>query len=230
MHTLSKQQKRTVGLDFIDVEEVGLTNIIDACRTGGVRRVLYVTSIGVAADAPSSWTRGRYRTEQLLLTSGLDATVLRPGMIVGPGGDGFDMVERGGRSRVAILLAGRTQRFRPVAVDDLATTVVDLLDEPASYGHHFDVGSDDVLTMDQMVDKVAEHLGRSRPIKVHLPRRLIAQLAPLIERITGVPPGAVAGLVGKGADSDLVGNPEAIRPLLTSAPRTFDQALTDALA
>jgi len=228
VHTLSPQPGRQAGHGFVDVEAAGAGNIIDACRAKDVSRLLYVTSIGVASDARSSWLRGRARVEELLFTSGLDVTV-RPGMIVGHGGDGFGMVERGARRRAAVLLSSPRQRFRTVAVDDLARQLVALLGDPRSFGRHFDVGSDDVLTIDEMLDLAAEHLGRPHPAKVHLPRSVIARIAPAIERAARMPPGAVRGFVGEGSDADMIGDTTAIRALLDQPPWPFREAMAQAL-
>ncbi|GAA1641748.1 SDR family oxidoreductase [Actinoplanes couchii] len=227
VHTLSKQVSDG---DFMDIEQAGLRNVLDAAHRHGVRRMLYVTAIGTAPDAGSSWGRGRARTERMLFDSGLDVTVLRPGMIVGLGGDGFGMVARGARSAVTVLLASRTQRFRTVWVDDLASALVEVLDEPRSYGRHFDVGSDDVLTIGEMMDSAADHLGRRHPIRIHLPRRVIAGVAPLIERVAGMPRGAVAGFVGPGADADMIGDTTEIRRLLPRAPRGYREAMVSSLS
>jgi uncharacterized protein YbjT (DUF2867 family) len=229
VHTLSPQPGRQAGHDFVDVEAAGAVNIINACRANNVSRLLYVTSIGVASDARSSWQRGRAHIEELLFTSGLDVTVLRPGMIVGHGGDGFGMVERGARRRTAVLMSSRHQRFRTIAVDDLAHQLVALLDEPRSFGQHFDVGSDDVLTIDDMLDRTAEYLGRRRPAKIHLPRSVIARIAPVIERAARMPPGAFRGFVGEGSDADMVGDATAVRAFLDQPPRPFGEAMAQAL-
>lgn len=230
VHTLSKQAGGQRTGDFMDVEQTGLRNVIDAARRHGVRRVLYVTAIGTEADAVGSWARGRSRTEGMLFDSGLDATVLRPGLIVGRGGDGFGMVERGARHSVTVLLASRTQRFRTVSVDDLAGALVQLMDDPRSFGQHYDVGSDDVMTIGEMMDVAAGHLGRRRPVKVHLPRGAIAAAAPLIERLAGMPRGAIGGFVGPGADADMIGDAMPIRRLLPHPPRTYREAMAAALA
>ena len=229
VHTVSPQPARETGHDFIDVEEAGVANFIAACHANDVRRLLYVTSIGVAADARSSWTRGRARIETLLFTSGLDVTVLRPGMIVGHGGDGFGLVERGARRRAVLLMSSPHQRFRTVAVDDVANQLVALIDEPRSFGHHFDVGSDDVLSIDEMIDLAADHLDRPHPVKIHLPRRLIARLAPLLERAAKMPPGAIGGFVGAGSDADMIGDAAPIRALLDHPPVPFAAAMAQAL-
>ncbi|MBU2665344.1 NAD(P)H-binding protein [Actinoplanes bogorensis] len=223
VHTLSKQADPSA--DFMDVERTGLRNVIDAAQRHGVRRVVYVTAIGTDPASVNSWARGRAQTERMLFDSGLDATVLRPGMIVGHGGDGFAMVERGARSRVAVLMASRRTRFRTIAVDDLAGALTDVLDEPRAYGKAFDVGSDDVLTIDEMIDIAADHLSRKHPVKVHLPRRALAVVGPLIERVAGMPRGAVGAFVGPGSEADLVGDAKPIRALLTSPPRSFRESL-----
>lgn len=229
VHTISKQTGSDPDHDFIDIERTGLANVVAACQAAEVRRIVYVTSIGVASDAPSAWTRGRFASEQMLFASGLDVTVVRPGMIVGRGGAGFDVIARGAHKAVAVVMAGRGQRFRTIAVDDLAAQMVGLLDEPRSFGQHFDVGSDDVLTMDQMIDIAADHLGRRPPWKIHLPRRAIAFAAPLLERLTGMPRGAIGAFVGPGADADMIGDPSGIRSLLRRQPLSYRQALDTAL-
>lgn len=92
VHTLSSQQGGTAGQRFMDVEAKGLQNIVVACRTHGVARLIYLTSMGNVPDARSEWGRERWKVEQFLLDSGLDVTVVQPGQIVGVGGTGFDMM------------------------------------------------------------------------------------------------------------------------------------------
>lgn len=228
IHTLSPQGPKASGQGFMDVETTGLQNIVSGCQTLGVRRLVYVTSIGVAADAPSAWVRGRAKIEQMLFDSGLDVSVIRPGMIVGRGGSGFEAIVCGARGPAAVVLGSGRQRFRTVAVDDLAYYLVGVLDDPRSFGHHYDVGSDDVLTTGQMIDVAAERLGRRPPVKVHIPSGLLGLAAPLVERMAKMPPGAMKGM----ADSlqiDMSGDPAPIRTILPRLPQTYRQALETAL-
>jgi uncharacterized protein YbjT (DUF2867 family) len=228
IHTLSPQGANSAAQNFMDVEKSGLRNIVNACRTAGVRRLIYVTSIGIAPDAPSAWVRGRSQTEQLLFDSGLDVSVIRPGMIVGRGGTGFDAIARGARRPAAIVLGSGQQRFRTIAVDDLAYYLVGVLDDPRSFGHSYDVGSDDVLTTGQMIDIAAECLGRRHPVKIHVPSGLVGLAAPLIERVTRMPRGAMKGLVDS-LQVDMTGDPTPIRTILQRSPQTYRQALEHAL-
>ena len=224
VHTISRQvTDRSQG--FMDVEALGLENVAAACAASGVKRVMYVTSIGVAEHAGSSWLRGRWATEQALFSSGLDVTVLRPGLIVGRGGDGFGIVNRGATTRFTLAIAARRQKFRTVAVGDLARDIVDLIDRPDSAGKALDVGSDDVLTMREMSAIVAESLQRRPGRLVFIPAGLIRLLAPVVERIAKVPRGAISGFVGDGPREDMTGDPTALREILGRADRPFREAI-----
>ncbi len=228
VHTLSPQGADTAGKGFMDVEMQGLQNIVAACRAHGVRRLVYVTFLGAAPDGASAWIRGRWQAEQFLLHSGLDVTVIRPGMIVGMGGQGFDMTVSNARRRVSIVIGGGQQRFRSIAIDDLVYDLVGVLDDPRASGHCYDVGSDDVLTTDQMIDVAAAILGRQQPGKIHLPRALLGALAPLIERTTKTPQGALKGMLD-GLKTDMIGDPTPIRVLLPRPLLSYRQAVERAL-
>lgn len=210
------------------VELQGLENVVAACRAHGVRRLIYVTSLGIAADAASEWLRERWRAEQLLLESGLDATVIRPGMIVGAGGRGFEMLASQAGRPVAVFLGGG-QRLRTIAVDDLIYYLVGVLDDPRAYRHAFDVGNDDVLTNGQMIDVGAAILGRRPPIKLPLPPTLLGAFAPVLERAGKLPQGALTGLLDSLA-TDGSGDPAPIRALLPRALLSYRQAAERALA
>ncbi len=228
IHTLSPQPGGGARARFMDIETSGVRNVLAACRSHGAHRVIYVTSFGVAPDAPSEWLRERWRTEQLLLNSGLDATVIRPGMIVGVGGQGFDTVVSQAKRRVAITLGGNRPKMRSIALDDLVTYLVGILDEPRTYGECYEVGNEDIFSMNEMIDLVADMLGHRHPVKTQIPRGLLGALAPLVERMTKLPKGAVKGFL-QSLQADSVGDPMPIRAILPRQLLSFRQAAERAL-
>ncbi len=228
VHTLSPQPASAAGQGFMDVESNGLGNIVEACRTNRVRRLIYVTSLGMAPDAPSAWLRERWKIEQSLLNSGLDVSVIRPGQIVGVGGRGFDMMMTQARKSVAMVIGSGRQRWRNIALDDLIYYLVGVLDEPRAYGHPYDVGCDDILTNSQMIDIAAEVLGRRPPRKLHLPVRLLGALAPLIERMSKLPKGSMKAFLDS-TEVDCIGDPTPIRSILPRPTLSYRQAVERAL-
>ena len=227
IHTLSPQSGSAADQRFMAVELNGLQNIVTACEAQGVRRLIYVTSLGTTADASSEWLRERWRAEQFLLDSGLDGTVIRPGMIVGAGGRGFEMLAGQAKKSVAVFLGGR-HRMRTIAVDDLIYYLVGVLDDPRAFGQRYDVGNDDVLTNSEMIDADAEIRGRRRPLKLPIPPSLLGTLAPLVERTGKLPRGAIRGLADALKD-DGIGDPMPIRAILPRPLLSFRQAAERAL-
>ena len=229
VHTLSSQHANTAGQGFMEIEMNGLRNIVQACQARGVRRLIYVTSLGVAPDAANTWVRERWKTEQFLLHSGLDVTVIRPGQIVGAGGRGFDMMVSQAKKPVSLnLFGGGRQQMRNIAIDDLVYYLVGVLNDPRAYGQSYEVGCDDLLTNNQMMDLTAELLGRHHPIKLDVPRTLLRAFAPLIERAGKLPKDSIRGVLD-GPQTDLEGDPRPIRALLPRPPLPYRQAVERAL-
>ena len=228
IHTLSPQHANTKGQGFMDVELNGLRNIVAACQTHGVRRLIYLTSLGTGPKTRSEWTRERWKAEQFLLQSGLDVTVIQPGQIVGVGGTGFDMMVSGAKKSVTLMLANGKQKWRNIAVDDLVYYLVGVLNDSRSFGQCYEVGCDNILSNDQMVDVAAEVLGRPHPRKIHVPRRLLRSLAPLIERLSKLPKGSIKGLMDS-MTTDAVGDPTPIRAILPRPPLPYREAVERAI-
>ncbi len=229
IHTISPQPNGAAGAGFMDIEIAGLENLLAACRAHGVRRLIYVTFLGVDAASPNVWVRRRARAEQLLLTSGLDATCIRPGQIVGRGGRGFGGMVVQARKRLAVTFSPGRQKMRNIAISDLLYYLIGVLEEPRAYGQAFDVGNDEVLTNNQMVDIVAAAQGRRAPLKISAPRGLMILFSGPIERRMGLARGTLkAALSSLGMDA--VGDPLPIRALLPRPLLTYRQAVDRALA
>ncbi len=227
-HSLSPQNPKGKGLDFMEIELEGLHNIVAACREHSVRRVVYISIIGVAPSSPSAWSRGRWKAEQYLLTSGLDVTIIRHGLIVGRGGQGFEMIVGQAKKRVTPVLGNGETKMRHIAIEDLVYYLIGALREPHAYGRSFDVGSDEVRTTDQIINATSDTIGRTHPIKIHIPLSVVRTFAPLIERFTKMPKGAIKGVLD-GADVSLVGDPNPIREILPKPLKSYAQAIQHAL-
>ncbi|MBE5320337.1 NAD(P)H-binding protein [Pedobacter sp. MR2016-19] len=228
VHTLAPQHKDTIRLDFMDVEMNALKNIVAACRLHGVHRLIYVTSLGISANSNDAWTSGRWKTQAYLLESSLDVTIIQPGMIVGIGGQGFNMVLANAQKRIAFVLGNGKNKFRCIAIEDLVYNLIGVLDKSTAYGQCYEVGSDDVLTADELIDRAAAVTGHPNPSKIHIPLGLLRFAAPLVELIAKSPKGAIKGVLD-GLGADMVGDPSAIRQLLPRKPLSYAEAVRQAL-
>ena len=125
--------------------------LVRACQAAGVRRVVHVSALGAALDAPSMYQRSKARGEQVLRAAALDLTLLRPSVIFGAEDKFLNMFAKLQRIFPVVPLAGADTRFQPVWVDDVAQAIVHCLQNPQTVGQVFDLCGPDVMTLKQLV-------------------------------------------------------------------------------
>lgn len=159
--------------------------IIAACRDAGVKRLLHLSALGAALDAPSEYLRSKGVGEQIALAAeDLEVTVLRPSVIFGPE-DGFlNLFARLARFAPLLAVVCPEARFQPVYVGDVAQACVAALGERASFGRRYDLCGPRVYTMKELARYACRVSGRRR-IVLGLPASLAWPLAALLERLPG---------------------------------------------
>ncbi|MBK9019483.1 MAG: complex I NDUFA9 subunit family protein [Sulfuritalea sp.] len=113
--------------------------IAAAATAAGVRRVLHVSALKAATDAPSGYLRSKAAGEAALQTAGLDLTIFRPSVIFGRGDAFLTLFARMARIAPFFPLAGARARFQPVWVEDVAAAVADSLGNAQSIGATYEL-------------------------------------------------------------------------------------------
>ena len=139
-----------------------------ACAQAGVRRLVHVSALGAALDAPSMYQRSKARGEQALRTPGLDLTVLRPSVIFGAEDKFLNVFAKLQRVFPFVPLAGATTRFQPVWVEDVASAITHCLQHTDTIGKTYDLCGPEVFTLKELVQLAAQmsgiNHGRGRPV------------------------------------------------------------------
>jgi nucleoside-diphosphate-sugar epimerase len=113
----------------------GAVKLIAGAKQAGISRYVIVSSVGANPDAPgndtfSVYLRAKGRADEAVRSSGLDATVVRPGGLTNDPGTG----------RVSL---GESLRRGRVPRDDVAAVIVAVLDSPNTIGKTFElIGGD----------------------------------------------------------------------------------------
>jgi uncharacterized protein YbjT (DUF2867 family) len=139
--------------------------VLQAGRSAGVARLLQVSALKAAVDAPSYYLRSKGEAEKLIRESGasVDWTIFQPSVMFGPG-DSF-------LNRFANLLASvpfafplarPNARFQPVLVDDVIEALLRCLRGGPSNGQTYELGGPQVYTLREIVQLVAKLTGRRR--------------------------------------------------------------------
>jgi uncharacterized protein YbjT (DUF2867 family) len=163
--------------------------VLLAARSAGVTRLLQVSALKAAIDAPSYYLRSKGDAERLIResSSALDWTIFQPSVMFGPG-DSFLNRFAG---LLAVLpwffpLAKPNARFQPVLVDDVVEAVLRCLHGGASSRQTYELCGPQVYTLREIVGLVAKLTGRRRWI-IGLPDPLARMQALVMDFVPGRP-------------------------------------------
>lgn len=157
----------------------GARAVADAAQRSGAAALVHVSAIGADADSASNYARTKGEAEAAVREAFANATILRPSTVFGRE-DQFINRFAGMVSRLPVVPVLRAEaRFQPVYVGDVANAVVAALGDPARFGGElFELGGPEVLTMLEIQQRIATHVGRS-PTFVPLPDAAGAVLSKL---------------------------------------------------
>ena len=159
--------------------------LIHAMGEAGVHRLLQMSALGADPNARSAYQRSKGIAEALAHEAGrrhiedenwylngpkfihgygLNVTVFRPSVIFGRGDSFLSMFASLLRLFPILPLANPAARFAPVHVEDVARVFADSLDNPATYGHSYDLCGPRAYTLEELVRYVGEVTGKRRSI------------------------------------------------------------------
>jgi len=156
-------------------------SIVSACRASGVQRLLHMSALGAAPDAPSAYLRSKARGEELALgAEGLAVTVFRPSVVFGPEDRFLNIFARLARYLPVLALACPQARFQPVYVADVAQAMARALVDPDAHGKRYELCGPREYTLKQLVEYACAASGRHRLV-LGLPPSLSYLQARLLE-------------------------------------------------
>ena len=164
-------------------------HVLNAARSAGVTRLLQMSALRAAPDAPSYYLRSKGEAEKLIRdqNTALDWTIFKPSVMFGPG-DSF-------LNRFATLLAAipvvfpfaRPQaRLQPVFVDDVVNAMLRCLHGGSSSRQTYELGGPQQYTLREIVALVAKLTHRRRWI-IGLPDFLGSMQAFFMNFVPGRP-------------------------------------------
>ena len=139
--------------------------VLQAARSAGSARLLQVSALKAAPDAPSYYLRSKGEAEQLIRDSGttLDWTIFQPSVMFGPGDSFLNRFARLLATIPWVLpLAKPNARFQPVFVDDVVEALRRCLHGGSCSRQTYELGGPHTYSLREIVNMVAKLTGRRR--------------------------------------------------------------------
>ncbi|MFZ0041748.1 MAG: NAD(P)H-binding protein [Solirubrobacteraceae bacterium] len=209
-------------------DAMAAVNFARFARASGIERVVYLGGLG---DHPGSrHLRSRQHVGEILRDEGPPLTWFKAGMVVGSGSESYrtlrSLVER---LPVMIAPAWLSTPTQAIAIGDLLLYLTQTLHKPETSSRVIQIGSPELLTYGEMLDQMAVVLGeRPRP-RIPVPLLTPWLSSHWIGLVTPVDVGVARPLIEGLSTETIVTDPSGMA-LFDIEPRSFDQALREALA
>jgi len=171
---------------FKAVHHQGTVNAVIAASAAGVRKYLHMSALGTRGGARSRYHRSKWEGETAVRASGLAWTIFRPSTIFGPEDAFINMLARLVRRSPVIPVPGGTGNLmQPVAIRDVAASFTAALESDVTSGRTYELGGPDQLNLRQILEKLAQVLGKKR-FFINIP---LPVLAPFVKMASflGIP-------------------------------------------
>ena len=171
--------------DFERVMIQGTRDLVAAAKEAGAKRYVLMSALGVSERTKdlTHYFRAKWDKEQTVQSSGLEYTIFRPSFIFGGDGGSLPIYIRQVRwSPVVTVIGDGTRRLQPIWIDDVAAFLVKSFALPEAVNKTFELAGPDVVTWDELYDRIRRVLGKRRA-RVHMPYGLVRAGAAVIEKI-----------------------------------------------
>ena len=157
LHPSASQTFRRVHVDFA-------RSVIDACHRAGVTRLVQMSALAAAPDAPSHYLRSKGEAQALVEASDLAWTIFRPSVVFGRGDSFIGLFAKLVRWMPVVMLAAPGAKFQPVFVGDVARCMAASIDDRRTFRQAYALCGPKVYTLRELVAWVGETTGHVRPI------------------------------------------------------------------
>lgn len=150
--------------DFHDTDLLLADNFARACVANQVRRIIYLSGV-MPEGYVSPHLQSRLEVENVFKATRIPVTVLRAGMIVGPGGSSFEILKTlVQRLPFMILPAWTLRTTQAVFIDDVVDVFVKALVSEEFVGKTLDVVNGEELDYETLLRQMAVVLNVNRPM------------------------------------------------------------------
>ena len=114
---------------FEDIN-VNLTkNVIKTCKKSGIKKIIYISGLGVSKNSKSNYFISKYRAEQEIINSDLNYTIFRASYIIGKTDHLSKLLSAQMKKGTIIIPGSGKYRLQPIFVEDVAKIILESISQ-----------------------------------------------------------------------------------------------------
>ena len=165
VHSMSPTSRLDQG-EFQDTDILLADNFARGAAEQGVKHIIFIGGI-LPKDGSefSTHLRSRYETEQTLKSGSTPVTSIRAGIIIGPGGSSFRIVQKL-VEQLPVMACPKwcESPSQPIAINDMLEIIDRSFGNPDLYDRAIEVGSPEITSYMEMLRITSHKMGKKRTI------------------------------------------------------------------
>lgn len=155
---------REKGQSFHDVMVLGTQNVVRECKRAGVKKIVYVSALGVSEDRRERYYKAKLGAEREVIASGIPYAIIRPSVVYGPGSDLIKTLGKMLSLPVFPVFGDGKYELQPIHVDDLSECIANAISKAGI----FEVGGAEKISFESLLRKISSEIGKG-PFFIHIP-------------------------------------------------------------
>lgn len=174
------------GITFRAIHFDGVMNLVDEAIRSDVKRFILISANGVRFDASTAYHKTKYNGEEYLKHSGLEWTILRPSVIFGDEGKGYQnfisvLIDLINMFPYFVPVIGTGKyRFQPIHIHNLFEVIIKCLRGQEAIGKVFHVCGKEMFSYNELIDQISSFVGKKK-IRIQLPVGLMKFISRMLE-------------------------------------------------
>ena len=144
---IGKQSSKYNFEDNVDLTK----NMIQTCKKSGIKKIVYISGLGVTKNSRSDYFISKYKAEQEIINSGLDYTIFRPSYIIGKKDYLSKFILKQIKKGIVIIPGSGKYHLQPIFVEDVAKIIVESIYEKKFSNKILDLVGPEIIKFEDFV-------------------------------------------------------------------------------
>jgi len=144
---IGKQSSKYNFEDNIDLTK----NMIKTCKKSGIKKIVYISGLGVTKNSRSDYFISKYKAEQEIINSGLNYTIFRPSYIIGKKDYLSKFILKQIKKGIVIIPGSGKYHLQPIFVEDVAKIIVESISEKKFSNKILDLVGPEIIKFEDFV-------------------------------------------------------------------------------
>lgn len=165
----------------------GMRNIVKASKENKVKQIIYISALGTRKNAVSMYHKTKYQAEEILKSSGINYTIIRPGFIFSEDDISINIIAKTIKNlHIFPLFNYGKYKLRLIYKEDLYYIILNCIGKINHYNKLYSVGENKEYTYRELFKKISE-IENTFLITIPIPKFIVLIGSKIIGIINSVP-------------------------------------------